>query len=58
MEGDDITFNKMTNRKKSDPEHIVSNANYESEIYDTTTDFKSLGVIYYNIRFVMNYVKH
>jgi hypothetical protein len=44
MERDDITLNKFTNRKKSDPEPIVSNANYESEIYDTTSDFKSLGV--------------
>ncbi len=49
MEGDDIKFNQITNRKKNDPEHIVSNANYESEIYDTTTDFKSLGVKYRNI---------
>ena len=49
MERDDITFNTITKRKKSDPEPIVSNANYEAEIYDTTTDFKSLGVKFFNV---------
>ena len=47
MEGDkeDITFNKITTKKKNDPEPIISTANYDSVIYDTTTDFKALGVI-------------
>ena len=51
MEGDreDISFNKITTRNKNDPEPIISTANYDADIYDTTTDFKSLGVIYINI---------
>jgi hypothetical protein len=47
MEGDreDISFNKITNKNKNDPDPIISTANYDADIYDTSCDFKSLGVL-------------
>jgi hypothetical protein len=50
----DIIFNNIksepTNKQEVKPEEsneetqIVSTANYDAEIYDTSTDFKSIGV--------------
>jgi hypothetical protein len=49
---DDIIFNKVNVEKKiteqPKEEEIVSSANYDADIYDTSTDFKSIGVKYIN----------
>jgi hypothetical protein len=47
---EDITFNNIKTdvlKEEVEESQIVSTANYDAEIYDKTTDFKSIGVFRY-----------